>query len=138
MNRRRVLAGLGGVTLGLSGCLGVLGQGCSEEEFHVGMTPTAFDPAEVTVDAGTTVVWLNDSDRAHTVTAVPGRPDGAEYFASGGYDSLEAARDAWQDGGGAIYTCETYEHTFEVPGEHPYLCIPHESAGMYGTVVVEE
>ncbi|PSP77709.1 halocyanin [Halobacteriales archaeon QS_1_68_20] len=138
MNRRRVLAGLGGATFGLSGCLGVLGQGCSGDEFDVGMTPTAFDPTELTVEAGTTVVWLNDSDRAHTVTAVPGIPDGAEYFASGGYETLDEAREAWKDGGGAIYTCETYEHTFEVPGTYEYLCIPHESAGMFGTVVVEE
>ena len=139
MKRRRVLAGVGGVTLGLAGCTGVLGQGCSDEDHDVGMTPTAFEPRELTVDVGTTVRWLNDSDRAHTVTAYGGQlPEGADFFASGGYDSTKAARDAWSDGGGAIYTCESFEHTFEVPGEHHYFCIPHERAQMAGKIVVEE
>lgn len=139
MKRRSLLAGLGGATISVSGCLSVLGRGCAVEDFHVGMTPTEFEPRELTVDVGTTVVWLNNSDRAHTVTAFDGPlPEGAEYFASGDYDSEEEAREAWRDGGGAIYTCETYEHTFEQPGEYPYVCIPHEVASMVGTVIVEE
>ncbi|QLG64062.1 plastocyanin/azurin family copper-binding protein [Halorarum salinum] len=32
---------------------------------------------------------------------------------------------------------ETYEHTFEVEGEYGYFCIPHEGAGMVGTVTVD-
>jgi plastocyanin len=27
-------------------------------------------------------------------------------------------------------------HTFDVPGTYQYFCIPHEMAGMTGTVVV--
>lgn len=139
MNRRSVLVGLAGASAGLGGCLGVLGQGCGRDDFDVGMTPSAFQPRELTVPVGTEVVWLNNSDRGHTVTAYEGAlPDGAEFFASGGYDSESAARDAWQDAGGKIDTCGSFAHTFEVPGTYQYFCIPHEKAGMVGTVVVEE
>lgn len=33
-----------------------------------------FQPASLTIKAGTVVVWLNDSDGAHTVTSDPGAP----------------------------------------------------------------
>ena len=57
---------------------------------------------------------------------------------SGDFASESAARDAWVDGfGGRIGQDETYGHTFEVAGDYPYFCIPHERAEMVGTVVVE-
>lgn len=96
----------------------------------------AFDPARLTVDAGTTVEWTNDSDVGHTVTAYADRiPDGAAYFASGGFDSEGAARS--NVGEGLLAAGESYEHTFEVAGTYGYYCVPHESSGMTGTVVVE-
>lgn len=139
MNRRRVLASLGGAAAaGLAGCI-ASGGPCGGEEFDVGMSDSAFDPEQITVSAGDTVRWLNTTDRAHTVTAYgSGLPDGADFFASGGFESTPAARDGWDDGEGAIYPCESFEHTFETPGEYPYFCIPHEGMGMVGTVVVEE
>jgi plastocyanin len=139
MRRRDLLAGLSAVaSAGLAGCGGVLGSGCRGADFDVGMSASAFEPETVTVEVGDTVVWKNTSQRSHTVTAYGNqRPEGAAFFASGGYDSTEAARDAWRDNGGAIYSCETYEHGFEVTGAFPYFCIPHERAGMVGTVVVE-
>ena len=52
-----------------------------------------FDPARLTVDAGVTVRWTNDSDVPHTVTAeTDGLPARAAYFASGGFDTERAAR----------------------------------------------
>lgn len=141
MRRRAVLAGVGSTAAtALAGCGGVLGSGCGVDAFDVGMTANAFVPGQITVEAGDTVVWLNDSQRNHTVTAYGGAlPGGADFFASGGYDSTAGARDAWRNSsnGGTIHTCDTYEHTFETPGEHSYFCIPHERAGMVGTVVVE-
>ena len=101
----------------------------------------AFEPGTVTVSPGDTVVWENTGNLTFTVTAYEeGIPDGAGYFASGGFDNEQAARDAWAnsiDGGGVVKPGETYEHTFEVPGDYYYVCIPHEAAGMTGTVVVE-
>lgn len=95
-----------------------------------------FDPAEIEVPAGTTVVWENVGSVGHSVTAYEdGIPDGAAYFASGGFDSEQAARDAYPQEGD-IPGGESYEHTFETAGTYEYFCIPHESAGMIGTVTV--
>lgn len=139
MRRRTVLGGVGSVTAtALAGCGRVLGSGCGVDEFDVGMTASAFEPREITVEVGDAVVWLNDSQRAHTVTAYDEQlPERTDFFASGGYESTAAARDAWSGNGGSLVTCDTFEHTFEAPGEHPYFCVPHERAGMVGTVVVE-
>ena len=88
-----------------------------------------FEPATVTVPAGSTVKWENTSSIPHTATADPAQaadpervelPQGAEPFNSG----------LVQPGG-------SYTHTFTVPGRYQYFCIPHEAAGMIGTVVVE-
>jgi plastocyanin len=142
MRRRRVLAAVGtaGAT-SIAGCLGGLGTGGDRcgENCDVGMSANAFLPRELEVPVGTTVVWKNTSSRAHTVTAyeaaIPGK---AEYFASGGYDSEEAAREAWNSLQGGIATGETYEHTFELPGRYDYFCVPHEPQGMVGKVLVTE
>ncbi|NIS35939.1 MAG: copper-binding protein, partial [Actinobacteria bacterium] len=64
-----------------------------------------------------------------------GIPDGAEYFASGGFDSEQAARDNYPQEGD-IPGGESYQYTFETTGEYEYFCIPHESADMVGTVTV--
>jgi plastocyanin len=138
--RRQLLATAGAVaTAGVAGCTatGSVGGG---DDFDVGMTAVAFDPVEVTVEVGDEVVWRNTSSRGHTVTAYESRvPDGATYFASGGFDSQQAAYRAWTDRlGGLIAGGETYAHAFETPGTHHYYCIPHEGAGMVGRVVVEE
>jgi plastocyanin len=65
-------------------------------------------------------------------------PEDADYWASGGFDSQEAAEAGWEEGTGAIQSGQSYVHTFETAGSHGYYCAPHEAAGMVGTVVVEE
>jgi len=50
-------------------------------------------------------------------------PDGAAYFASGGFDAEQAANEAYPDEG-SIPEGETYEHTFETTGTYEYYCIP--------------
>jgi plastocyanin len=37
-----------------------------------------------------------------------------------------------------MYEGDDFTHTFETVGEYAYFCIPHERAGMVGTVVVTE
>lgn len=136
MKRRRYLAVSGvAVTAGLAGCAGVLG----DEEYDVGMTADAFVPETLFVTAGTTVVWENTSARAHTVTAYENEiPEEATYFATGGYeDELTAREEWWDDYGGIMETGDRFEHTFETPGEYRYVCVPHETGGMTGRVVVE-
>lgn len=95
-----------------------------------------FDPKIKTIEPGQTVTWTNTSDVDHTVTAYGDRiPDGATYFASGGFESERAARNHVTEG--LIASGSEYEHTFEEPGTHEYYCVPHESSGMVGTVQVE-
>ncbi len=135
--RRRVLAAVGSAaTVGLAGCLAMFG----EDDHDVAMSETGFIPEALTVSVGTTVVWKNTSTRRHTVTAYEDPlPDRAEFFASGGFESEQEARDAWDDEfGGELNTDDRFEHTFEIPGDYPYVCIPHETGGMIGTVRVEE
>jgi plastocyanin len=135
--RRQFLAAAG--VVGVTALAGCTALGDSGGDFDVGMTAVAFDPRVVRVEPGETVVWRNTSSRGHTVTAYDdGRPDGADYFATGGFESEAAARDAWEaDLGGLLAGGETFEHTFDVPGTHNYVCIPHERQGMVGQVIVE-
>jgi plastocyanin len=95
-----------------------------------------FEPRAITVQAGDTVTWVNVTDETHTVTAYEDKiPEGADYFASGGSDSQEAASSDLT--AGLLKEGDEYEVTFEEPGTYEYFCIPHEADGMTGTVVVE-
>ncbi|PSQ19222.1 halocyanin [Halobacteriales archaeon QS_8_69_26] len=62
---------------------------------------------------------------------------GGSDWASGGFESESAARGAWDDEG-VVAGGETYEHTFEVEGTYEYFCIPHEGAGMVGSIEVAQ
>jgi plastocyanin len=88
-----------------------------------------FVPKKVTIRVGDTIEWKNPSKLVHTVTADPDKardksdvklPEGAKPFNSGRI----------QPGG-------TYRHTFTVPGQYKYFCIPHERAGMIAEVEVK-
>jgi plastocyanin len=104
----------------------------------VEMQAVAFNPAELTVSAGDTVAFEHVGGEAHNVVAYQDEiPENAEYWASGGFDSEEAARQGWENGQGAVQSGQSYVHTFETTGEHNYFCVPHEAAGMVGTIVVE-
>ncbi|WP_227373901.1 plastocyanin/azurin family copper-binding protein [Haladaptatus halobius] len=140
MNRRAFLAGVvGAASATVSGCTGLLNTGSNAPEGDISMGSRSFNPRKFEVKTGVPVVWTNTDMRRHSVTAYEdGIPNEAEYFASGGFDSEQAARKAWQKGKGTINPNTTFEHTFEVPGSYSYFCIPHEAAGMSGTVVVTE
>ncbi len=77
-----------------------------------------FEPEELTIDVGTTVEFVWESD-THNIAVVEG-PDGGWE----GHESIEEAG-------------FTHEHTFEVEGTYEYVCDPHESQGMVGTVIVQ-
>jgi plastocyanin len=104
----------------------------------VRMEAATYEPAELTIEAGETVAFEFASGEPHTVTAVGNAiPAAAAYWASGGFDSEEAARAGWEAGEGAIKSGQSYVHTFKETGEHEYVCIPHERAGMKGVIIVE-
>jgi plastocyanin len=71
-----------------------------------------FEPARLTVKAGTTVTWLNRDDIPHTVAAK---------------DRLFKSK--------VMDTDESYSFTFSTPGEYTYFCSLHPH--MTGTIVVE-
>ncbi len=70
-----------------------------------------FQPATLTVTAGTIVTWTNDDTTPHTVT-----------------ENNRAFRSA------ALDTKDTYSHTFTTPGEYVYHCTIHPM--MVGKIVV--
>jgi plastocyanin len=78
-----------------------------------------FDPASLTVGAGTKVTWTNVGGTFHTVTGGDGTPDSSSPI-NGQLPS---------DG-------STYSVTFDKPGTYQYFCQPHFSVGMKGTIVV--
>jgi plastocyanin len=114
-------------------------EGVPEEADHVvDMQAVAFEPAELTVQQGDTVAWKYAAGEPHSVTAYQdGVPEEATYWASGGFESEEAARNGWENGKGAVQSGQSYVHTFETTGTHEYFCVPHEAAGMVGSVIVE-
>jgi plastocyanin len=103
-----------------------------------------FDPDSLTIAPGDTVVFENVGNAGHSVTAYEDDiPEDADYWASGGFDSEQAASDAYDPTGslddtGNVAGGESWEHTFETEGTHEYFCIPHEAGGMVGEVVVTD
>ena len=84
---------------------------------EVGMKGIKFDPAEVTVKAGGTVMWTNNESIPHDVTKEDGPgPD----FSSGNGNMKEG---------------DTYKQTFKEAGEISYVCTVHPN--MKGNVTVE-
>lgn len=95
-----------------------------------------FSPAEIKAAAGDTLTFKNTSSEPHTVTAFDEQiPEEADYFSSGDLPDEEAARDELS--AALVPAGDTYEVTLDQPGTYRYFCIPHEDAGMKGTIVVE-
>lgn len=82
------------------------------------LTNECFLPANITIDAGTEVIWLNDDQAAHTITS--GNPENGptDYFDSG-----------------LILQGDSFSYDFDVPGEFPYFCLVHPWMEGYVTVL---
>ncbi len=82
---------------------------------------TAFEPAGVRVDSGTTIVF--------------------EWTGEGGNHNVVPTGDTDFEDFGQSETIDeeghTVEETFEETGVATYICEPHAAQGMYGAVVVE-
>src|SRR5687767_11299315 len=87
----------------------------AQEGVTVRMEDNFFDPANITVEPGTTVTWVQSGDNPHTTTS---------------YDGL------WDSGIIEGGSGGTFSFTFEEPGTFEYFCIPHEEMGMIGSVTV--
>jgi plastocyanin len=137
--RAFVRRGAGGVAAAAAAVgSGAVGTAGAQTTHTIDMTDgLVFDPDELTIAPGDTVVWETVGSVGHSVTAYEDEiPEEAEYFASGGFDSEQEARNAYPEGD--VASGETFEHTFEVEGEYGYFCIPHESAGMVASLTVQE
>jgi len=131
--RRETVAALGAGLVGLPGCLS--GPSFPDADVVAGADgENTFEPAALTVAVGNSVTW-GFASAGHNVCCRPedsddaGLPADAAAFASYGPD--ESPEGSLVPRGG------TYEYTFEVPGTYDYVCVPHESLGMTGTVTVE-
>lgn len=136
-----MLKSTGALALGtlLAGCGGGDGDGDGggggdDNTIEVGPGGSlTFEPDELTVSTGTTVTWTFES-ASHNVSAWPDMhekvsiPDGAE-----GFGTMPEDGDAFA----TVAEGETFQHTFETAGSYTYVCVPHASANMVGTVVVE-
>lgn len=68
----------------------------------VGIDQFAFGPAEITIEPGTIVEWVNHDQTIHNIILTTAR------VASPGMD-----------------TGDHYTHEFDAPGDYPYLCGLH-------------
>ena len=88
---------------------------------NVSQVNLTFQPADITIQVGDTVVWTRTSG-SHTVTNGTGAAD---------------------PGAGTLFDAPlnasnlTFQFTFNTPGLVPYFCRPHEGFGMKGTITVE-
>jgi plastocyanin len=90
----------------------------SARQAEVEVVDSAFEPEEVEISAGTTVVWTQTGSLPHTVTADDGT-----------FDS------------GDMSSGDTFEYTFEEPGTYPYYCAYHGGEGgegMSGVITVTQ
>ncbi|MDH3215654.1 MAG: plastocyanin/azurin family copper-binding protein [Candidatus Krumholzibacteria bacterium] len=89
----------------------------------VNMRDNFFQPRDVTISRGDTIIWFNAGSARHTTTSGDGAPDG--LWNSG---SDVASRMA----PGAMF-----ERVFDdTTGTFKYYCIPHFAFDMKGTVTV--
>ncbi len=121
--RKPAIFGLILATLVVSG--GLAFQGCGgggdPGTNEVFMQAIAFDPMEITIQAGESVTWTNQDIVPHTATSGnPGDADLGAIFSSG------------QFGQGGTFT-----HTFENAGEFVYFCEVHPVMMRDAKVIVE-
>ncbi len=92
----KTLRALGAALLALSATL------AAAQPITIDIRKFAFEPKEVTIAPGTTVVWVNHDETPHTVAAVD------HSFVSKALD-----------------TDDRYEHTFDDEGDIDYFCTVH-------------
>ena len=84
----------------------------AEGEVRVAMKDFKFVPADVTVEPGQTITWVNEDTAQHDAVAPGGEGPKSELFNEG----------------------ESYSWTAETAGRIPYVCTVHP--GMEGTITV--
>jgi plastocyanin len=85
----------------------------SVEQTEIAMVDISFDPADITVAVGASLVWTNEGAIEHTTTADDG---------------------SWDSG--VVAPGESFDFTLDEPGTYTYVCEIHPSV-MQGTITVE-
>jgi plastocyanin len=85
----------------------------TDNEANVSITDNEYSEASLSVDAGTTVTWVNEGTNTHTVTAD-----------DGSFDS------------GDLEPGDSFSYTFDDAGTFDYHCEYHGDEGMTGSVEV--
>ena len=88
---------------------------------EIDMLNIKFQPARIVVSKGTRVVWTNGESTVHFLNSDP-HPS---HNVMPGLNSLDLAKG------------DTFEFTFNVPGEWGYHCSAHHPQGMVGRVIVK-
>jgi plastocyanin len=89
----------------------MMGQSTTPKTWKVAIEDFYFEPANAAIQPGDTIMWVNEGNTPHTVTAD-----------DGSFDS------------GTLQPGESYSHTFQSAGMVPYHCSIHPS--MTGSVTV--
>lgn len=122
--RRRPVAGLPWLAaLGIAAftVLGGCPSGGAPGSNDVFMRAIAFDPQEITINAGESVTWTNMDLVPHTATSGnPGDDDLGSVFRSG-----------------LLFGGQSFTHTFEEPGEFIYHCEVHPVMMRDAKVIVQ-
>ena len=124
--RRQVVASAGALSVvALAGCsdddddevVDLTGEDRVDVVVGAGPNGLEFDPEDIRIDAGTLVHWeWTGEGGQHNVVDIDGAFE-SELTAEEGY---------------------TFEHTFEDAGTYEYVCTPHQTQGMRGTVEIVE
>ena len=92
----------------------------SQTKHIVSVTSNKFTPKDLTISAGDTVEWQNNTNVGHNVNGTQSTyPSNPESF------------------GNSIGANWTYSHVFMTTGNYDYRCNPHYALGMVGTITVE-
>ena len=85
----------------------------------ISMAGGVFTPAEITIKAGDTIVWLNDDDTTHKIIF--------EDKSLGGATVEDTVR---------IRQKREFSFTFKKAGKYKYYCQPHANQDMRGEIIV--
>ena len=89
-----------------------------------------FEPANLTIPVGSTVVWDNMSEIRHAVTTDASELEDANEIVLPDRVVPFSSDD--------LFTGDTWSLRFTVPGSYVYVCPYHYDIGMIGSIVVEE
>ena len=82
--------------------IGASSVASARKTVHISIREFRFNPETITIPAGTNVVWANEDEAAHTVTA-----------GDGGWDSS------------VLLKGQTFAQRFDKAGTYCYYCLPH-------------